>query len=624
MIVGTAGHIDHGKTALVRALTGVDTDRLPEERRRGITIELGFAPLALDGLGVAGVVDVPGHEAFVRTMLAGATGIDVALLVVAADEGVMPQTREHLAILDLLGVRAGVVALTKRDLVDDEWLALVEDDVRGTLVGTALEGAPIVPTSVLAGDGRAGADGLDALRAALAAALRAVPGRDAADLFRLPVDRAFSVRGTGTVVTGTVWSGRLARDATVRLLPDGRSARVRALQTHGRAADAVAPGTRVAVALAGVEVADVPRGTVLVGDDRWGATRALRAEVVLLGGAPAGLGPRTRVLLHLGTQEVGARVVAAGGQLAPGERRAARVVLDGPLVARAGDRFVLRSLSPLTTVGGGVVVDPAPARARFRVWEGIGDAPAERLARVLEESGGEGIDGRLLPVRLGVAPAAAAALVDDPAAGAVRVGDRVVARPTLDALAAAIVDRLDARHRDAPLEPGRSLQALRAALPAAPAVVDAALATLVASGVAAVDGALVRRAGWAPRPSAAQAAVLVAVERRLAAAGLEPPSTAELVAELGPDVPALLALAERAGRVAPLDAEHHVARAALDDAVAALDGRLERGAVYAPGDLRTALGISRKHLMAVLDFLDRSGRTDRLAEGRRWRGSRST
>ncbi|NUQ20354.1 MAG: selenocysteine-specific translation elongation factor, partial [Gemmatimonadaceae bacterium] len=227
MILGTAGHIDHGKTTLVRALTGVDTDRLPEEKKRGITIELGFAPLELPGVGTLGVVDVPGHEAFVRTMLAGATGVDLALLVIAADEGVMPQTREHLAILSLLAVRGGVVALTKCDLVEDEWLALVTDDVRTAVEGSPLADAPIVPVSATTGAG------LDALRDAIAAAARQMPARDPDDLFRMPIDRSFSVKGTGTVVTGTVWSGSLASDATVRILPSGRVARVRGVQSHG-------------------------------------------------------------------------------------------------------------------------------------------------------------------------------------------------------------------------------------------------------------------------------------------------------------------------------------------------------------------------------------------------------
>ncbi|MGH7710847.1 MAG: selenocysteine-specific translation elongation factor, partial [Gemmatimonadaceae bacterium] len=246
MIIGTAGHIDHGKTALVRALTGVDTDRLPEEKRRGITIDLGFAPLDLtDGLR-AGVVDVPGHEAFVRTMLAGATGIDVALLVVAADEGVMPQTREHVDILTLLDVRHGVVAIAKADLVDADWLALVAEDVNTLLADSPLAGAPVVPTSVVTGAG------LGELRMHLTAVLRSIPARQGDDVFRMPIDRAFTVRGAGTVVTGTIWSGHVEPDVVLTLLPLGRPARVRGVQAHGATVPSAGPGSRAALALAGV------------------------------------------------------------------------------------------------------------------------------------------------------------------------------------------------------------------------------------------------------------------------------------------------------------------------------------------------------------------------------------
>ena len=273
MILGTAGHIDHGKTTLVRALTGVDTDRLPEEKRRGITIELGFAPLELPGVGTLGVVDVPGQEAFVRTMLAGATGVDLALLVVAADEGMMPQTREHLAILSLLAVRGGVVALTKCDLVEDEWLALVSEDVRTALAGSPLADAPILPVSATSGAG------LDDLRAALAEAASRVPARDPDDLFRMPVDRSFSVKGTGTVVTGTVWSGSLADDATVRILPSGRTARVRGVQSHGATTHRALPGRRVALSLAGVERDEVGRGSWIVAGEGWSPSRLTSTPV---------------------------------------------------------------------------------------------------------------------------------------------------------------------------------------------------------------------------------------------------------------------------------------------------------------------------------------------------------
>ena len=286
VIVGTAGHIDHGKTTLVRALTGVDTDRLPEEKRRGITIELGFAPLPLDGVGTVGVVDVPGHEAFVRTMLAGAAGIDVGLLVIAADDGVRPQTREHLAILELLGVRGGVVALTKCDLVEQDWIGLVEDDVRVLVAGTAFADAPVV--RVPPGDERRSAPFAGPWPT------RSAPRgpRDPAEPFRLPVDRVFSIRGTGTVVTGTAWSGTVAPDSEVRILPVGTVGRVRGVQVHGAAADRALPGQRTAIALGGIDVADVHRGDVIVQHAAWEPSLVLRADVALLGDAPAALGPR--------------------------------------------------------------------------------------------------------------------------------------------------------------------------------------------------------------------------------------------------------------------------------------------------------------------------------------------
>jgi len=376
VILGTAGHIDHGKTTLVHRLTGVDTDRLPEEKRRGITIELGFAPLDLGDAGTIGVVDVPGHEAFVRTMVAGATGVDIALLVVAADEGIMPQTREHVAILDLLGVHTGVIALTKVDLVDEEWLALVEEEVREA-TGSTLPDAPIVATSAKTGKG------VDVLRAALVDVARRVAPRSDDDLFRLPVDRSFSVKGTGTVVTGTVWSGRLDRDESVRILPTNAVARARGIQTHGRAAQAAVPGARTAVALVGVEPADVPRGSVLVNDAAWRTTTLARADVSVLPGVAASLRPRTRVRFHVGTSEVGARVVAR--VVTEGRPFAARLAFDEPVVLRGGDRFVLRTTSPLNTIGGGVITDPYPPR-RPRVWE-PGLTPAARLELMVSEAG---------------------------------------------------------------------------------------------------------------------------------------------------------------------------------------------------------------------------------------------
>ena len=608
MIIGTAGHIDHGKTTLVQALTGVDTDRLPEEKKRGITIELGFAPIDLPGLGTAGVVDVPGHEAFVRTMLAGATGIDLALLVVAADEGMMPQTREHLAILSLLAVRGGVVALTKTDLVEDEWLALVTEDVRTALAGSPLTDAPIVPVSATTGAG------LDALRAALAGAASQLPARDPDDLFRMPVDRSFTVKGTGTVVTGTVWSGSLAADATVRVMPAGRSARVRGIQSHGTTTQLAKPGARIALSLAGLERDEVPRGSWIITDPDWSASKVLRADVALLEDA-APLGPRTRVRFHLGTQDVGARIVASGGALAPGMIRGARVLLDEPVLARAGDRFVVRLPSPAATIGGGVIVDPAPAVARPRPWPtqlAIGD----RLRAVLVEGGGEGLARRTLAVRLGLAPAAAASLVNGSAEVVATADGRLVGSAVVEDAVARAASLVARHHRESPLDPGLPLAALRAALGVGASVAELALARLTAAGTVEVSGAAARVAGWAPTLGAADAALATAIEARLLAGGKEPPSVAELAAGTGADPRPVLRFLERQGKVVAVEDDRYYLTSELAALVETVRAGMLSGRVYSPAELRDLTGLSRKYLIPFLEYCDRHGVTVRQDTGR--------
>jgi selenocysteine-specific elongation factor len=370
-------------------------------------------------------------------MVAGATGIDLALLVVAADEGVMPQTREHLAILRLLGVPSGVVALTKADLVDDEWLSLVRDDVRATLSGGPLADAEIAAVSVVSGAG------MDELRHALVRAARAVPARRSEDLFRMPIDRAFTIRGTGTVVTGTVWSGALARDASLRLFPPGETVRVRALQAHGHAVDSITAGERAAIALASVDLSRVGRGAVLVSGDAWRPATVIRADVTLLPDARRSLGHRSRLRLHLGTSEVSARLVPLGDPLEPGRPCPVRVVLDEPIVARAGDRFVLRGGSPLETVGGGVVTDPSsPPRARALV--DVQGAPTTALDHFLREAGTAGVDLRQLPIRLGLSGPSLNQVVASAAAW--RVGELLLASTVRDTIASQVVATLASHH----------------------------------------------------------------------------------------------------------------------------------------------------------------------------------
>lgn len=609
MILGTAGHVDHGKTALVKALTGVDTDRLAEEKRRGITIDLGFAPLDLGADGVLGVVDVPGHEAFVRNMLAGATGVDLVLLVIAADEGVMPQTREHLAILDILGVKGGVIALTKCDLVDDDWLALVRDDVQSLTLGTALEGAPMVPTSVVSGRG------LDALRDALGRAVRAIPARDADDIFRLPIDRAFSVRGTGTVVTGTVWSGRLTRDAAVRILPSGAQARVRNIESHGATVDAALPGTRAAIALAGVGVAEVGRGSVLVAEEAWVASTALLADVALLPDAPRALGPRTSVRFHLGTVEVGARIVAPGGALAPGGRKHARVVLDAPVVARAGDRFVLRNASPLATIGGGVVADPAPAQRRARPWTVETATPAQRLAQILEHAGPLGVSLTSLTVRAGARPNDVKELIAA-ADGARQVGDTLYAGTVVTALEHRFMALVNEHHAAFPLDPGAPLQSIRARTTPNPGLADLIVATLVREQRVDVSGGLVMRHGWTPTLDQQARTTLDAIAHTLEQADREPPSVDELEQQFGPDSLSVLKILERQNRVVQVAPDRFYATAALDRLEALLRSAMADGHEKSPSELRDVLGVSRKYLIPLLEYADRTGLTQRRATGR--------
>jgi len=610
MIVGTAGHIDHGKTALVRALTGIDTDRLPEEKRRGITIDLGFAPLDLPNVGVAGVVDVPGHEAFVRTMLAGATGIDLALLVIAADEGVMPQTREHLAILGLLGIRGGVVALTKSDLVEPDWLDLVRLDVADVLAGTAMADAPMVATSVVTGAG------LPALREALAAAAADVSARRDDDVFRMPIDRVFTIRGTGTVITGTVWSGSIGRDDVVRVMPDDKTVRVRGLQAHGTAIDRAKPGTRLAVALAGIDHDALTRGAVLVSEGGWHASRVLRADLTLLGNTVAALSPRASVRFHLGTTEVGARVVTPGGALSPGETKPGRVVLDAPVVVRAGDRFVIRGGSPVSTLGGGVVVDPHPAHRRARPWTAQHDSFDARLSLALREAGGEGLGIADLPVRLGASPSDVAACLEKHK-DVLRIGARIFDRAYRDQLVSSLAEAVARHHHRNPLDAGVLLQTIRARVVGRSELLDDAVRTAVMSGHhETIENGLVRRTGWRPTLSNDQTDLKATLAGALRTAGPEPPSLGELSAAHGPSVVPIIRMLEREGTIVPVESDRYYDAGALTALVDRLRNGMIGGREYTPSELRDVIGLSRKYLIPFLEYCDRRGITERRSTGR--------
>ena len=618
-VIGTAGHIDHGKTALVKALTGVDTDRWEEEKRRGITIDLGFAPLPLGDDVQASVVDVPGHEGFVRNMLAGATGIDVALLVIAADEGIMPQTEEHLAIVELLGVRRGIPVITKRDLVDAEWLELVQGEVAARLAASRVRWERAVAVSALTGEG------LDELRGALGRVAADLVERPAADLFRLPIDRVFAVAGAGTVVTGSTWSGGVAVGESVRLLPLGRDVRVRSIEVHGESAARAVPGRRTALALVGVDKSELARGDVAVTGPGWHATGMLDAAVELLRGAHKPLASRTRVRVHLGTAEVLARVVQTRA-IGPGETGPARLVLETPLVARGGDRFVLRSFSPVTTIGGGVVLDPfPPQRTRLRRRRIVPDqTPALRLEALVVEAGLAGVATDTLAVRLGVAPRRVATVIAEVGDGLLALGEMLVASAAVTAEAARLAEVLRRHHKEHPLDPGMSLQALRATVgggaassPPPAAVVDAVLEQGVRGRKLEIVESVARVPGWRPAFDARASGARDQVARRVAEAKWQVPTVAELEREL-PNAPvrAVLAHLAREGVVEQMDQERYAAAPALAEFRAVLEATLTELGSATPAELRDRLGLTRKYLIPLLEWADRRGVTRRAGDAR--------
>jgi selenocysteine-specific elongation factor len=617
LVIGTAGHVDHGKTALVRALTGIETDRLPEERERGLTIDLGFAPLDLGPKLEVGVVDVPGHEDFLRNMLAGASGVDLLLLVVAADEGPMPQTREHLAIARLLGVRRGVVALTKTDRVDADWLGVAREMTVEELAAAGVEPVwPVIPVSALEGTG------LDALRDALRAAAEPT-ARDGRDLFRLPVDRSFTVRGVGTVVTGTVWSGRVRRGEEVRLLPSARTARVRTLQVHGRDRTEAGPGLRCALSLVGVSREEVARGETAVSGPGWRASRRVGARIVVLPGAPGPIEHATTLRLHLGTREIRARVLLEDrDSVAAGTEAWGVLDCSTPIVARARDRFVLRSLSPAATVGGGVVaeVDP-PRRWRDRLvgWAAlVGEDGGAAAVATVRMAGGLGLDPAELPFRTGWwwDPGG------EPPVSTASVGGRLFAEPWPERAREAAVAILSASHHRRPRVAWESLETLRAALARtfAPELMDAALAGLVAEGRMERRGAEMRLAGHEARLDEEEALARSRLLTLLRDGGLAPPPPESLAAEAcGGDRPLLndlLRILVEQGAVIALGPDLFLEAACERELRGLAIGVLAAGEPAAPSAFAAATGLSRRQLIPLLEHLDRTGWTRRTGDGR--------
>jgi len=590
LVVGTAGHIDHGKTTLVRALTGRDLDALPEEKERGITIALGFAPLDLDDARRVGLVDVPGHERLVRTMIAGVTGIDAVLLCVSAVDGAMPQTREHLAILELLGVPAGAVVITMADLVDEEMLELAVEDARDAVADTFLADVPVIATS--AHDGR----GLDELRRVMGTFTPRA--RPTTGPFRLPVDRAFSRPGFGTVVTGTTWSGTLADGSTVQLLPGEQTARVRGIEVHGGSVDVAMPGRRTAVNLSGIDTQAVPRGTVIA-QGVVPCPQMIDVHYRHLPDAPT-LSDGDPVRVLLGTAERLGRIALADVRLEiPGGATAfAQLRLEAPLPCMPGDRFVLRRTSPLQTLGGGEVIDPWAPKLRRKAREDAG----KELLRLqkgdvmvwLERAGEDGLSPDDWARR-------APEVVVEP------LGGRVYAPKVVARLKGLLLEALATFHTEQPLAlgaPRRELHSGRLAhLP--DKVFDALLARVADRGAAIMDGALVRAAGFEVRLDEATTALAERLGASIAAAGiggLRPKEVHEAHPE--PEVAALLRVLEGRGEIVQVDKVGWVAPAAVDDLCARVRAWFDRHETLSTGEFKDLTQLTRRAAIPWLEWLD--------------------
>ena len=616
----------------MRALTGRDLDRLPEEKSRGITIELGFAPLELaEGIRIA-VVDVPGHERFVRTMVAGASGIDLLLLVVAADEGVMPQTREHLAICELLGIQRGLAVLTKADLVDDEMLELAEAELRDVLAEGSLARIPILAASATTGDG------IERVREVLTEQVRSAPRREDDERpGRLPVDRIFTKRGFGAVVTGT-WSGRPREvgDA-VALEPGGRRARIRGLERHGDAVEQTTSGARIAVNLQGLGVDEVHRGDVLAEPDSLAPTHCFDAQVRWLARKES-LADATSIELLTGTTERRARIAPIGPTpLAPGETGFARVHVDGdPLPLLPGDRFVLRGFSRDagvgSTTGGGRVLDVAPPHRRrtdpdlLRDLEQLAKGDdADRLEVLVTRSGLEGVSTERLRRESGLGPArlesALARLVETGSVARLG-GDRVLAIAAGERVMAALMEELERFHAEQPLQPGMPRAALVGRLPAnvQPETAVELIAGLARRGELVIRGEVVSRADFAPTLDAEESRLADALRERLAGAGLEAPALRALAEEMGQEVMHLRALAhylERQGDLVAAPDELFFDRSAVETLIERVLAHFEDHTELDTQTLKALIGASRRTAMPLMALLDDLQITRRDGSSRR-------
>ena len=633
IILGTAGHVDHGKTSFIRALTGMDCDRLKEEKERGITIELGFASVDLPDGQRLGIVDVPGHEKFVRNMVAGAAGMDLVAFIVAADEGIMPQTAEHFEICRLLGVRDGIIVVTKKDLVEPDWLEMVEEELREFFADSFLAEAPVLAVDSISGEG------MDAVRSALVAKVAALPRQDEFGPFRLPVDRVFSMKGFGTVITGTALSGRIETGADLTFYPGGLTAKIRGMQVHGREEKLVEAGHRTAINLQGVEKEQINRGDMAASPGAMVASGIFDVELQVLASAAKPLKHRSQVRVHVGTREITGRVsLLQADALAPGEQGYAQLILQHKAAAWPGDRFVVRSYSPAATIGGGRLLNIAP-RKRKRLSEADCAQAAQALAvyageeqeaiilQLLEESGLHGLDMVQLAARSGIYGKRLQRLLQHPVStGAVVVVEsdtqRMLAASVTRLVQERILAALAAFHRSNPLKSGMGREELRSQIRPA---VDARLlmhqlGVLGKKGEILQEGGEVRLSGHVVRLQVDEAALEQKLERVYLEAGLTPPNLKDALA-LFPDVPEkqslqMLELLSSRGVLVRVNDSLLFHRSVLDTMQEQLVAVLkEQGEIDTPA-FKDLTGLTRKFTIPLLEYFDRIKLTLRIGDKR--------
>ncbi len=628
LILGTAGHIDHGKTSLVKALTGIDTDRLKEEKARGITIELGFAHMELPGGIQFGVVDVPGHEKFVRAMVAGVGGMDLVMLVIAADEGIMPQTREHLDILRLLNVRSGLVALTKSDMVERDWLELVAEEVRDFVAGSFLENAAIVPVSSRSGTG------LEELRSELARLAVNAAEKRREGYFRLPVDRAFTVAGFGTVVTGTLLSGEIRVGDELELLPSGREGRVRGIQAHGLKSESGQAGQRLAVNLQGIDLDEAHRGNVVVPRGVFRSTRAVDVRLDYLASAPRELKHRTTVRLHSATYEVPSQVILLDRDtLKPGDSALVQLRLKEPALLLSGDSYIIRISAPATTVGGGIVLDPFPPRRRRRnsealeLLEAFGQEDQQRtISLIISQSLLSGITHEDILLRSGLPRKT----VDSSLSALLGCGETVqmlrepkmyLSSQSCDVLKQQLTHELLAYLDANPLKGGMGKEELKTRLPKRSdgRFFTPLLTTLEKDGLVVPDRDIVKPAGSLIRKSGQAEELSGKMEQFILEGGIEPPTVKEIMERFRCDEKAVrdnLSLLVRSGSVVRISADLFYSSTALGGLREKLVALLKEKGEIIPTDFRDVSNLSRKFLIPLLEHFDSEKVTIRVGDKR--------